>query len=178
MSANPSSLTVAAGQATTTLTFTPTGGYSGTIALSCSNLPTNASCAFAQKQVTLSGNNQSVNVGLTINATAQQAGKHAPQSPLSPTLFALVFWWPGGLTGLAVFLRRRILGENATLLAALPAARIHVRLGRRSIELRYERHCKWRAPPATTSQVTVVATGTSGTVVSTQTVTLTLNMTQ
>jgi hypothetical protein len=110
LAANPTSISVQEGQtATTTLTFTPTGGYSGTIALSCSNLTTNASCAFAQKQVTLSGNNQSVNLGLTISATTQQAGKHAPQSPLSPALFALVFWWPGGLTGLAVFLRRRTL---------------------------------------------------------------------
>ena len=106
-------------------------------------MPTNASCAFAPKQVTLSGNNQSVNVGLTINATAQQAGKHAPQSPLNPTLFALVFWWPGGLTGLAVFLRRRNLVKTRPLLAALPAARIHMRLGRWSIELRYERQCEW-----------------------------------
>jgi Bacterial Ig-like domain (group 3) len=49
------SITVQEGQtATTTLTFTPAGGYIGTIALSCSNLPTNASCAFAPNQVTLS----------------------------------------------------------------------------------------------------------------------------
>jgi predicted secreted protein len=48
LAANPTSITVQQGQtATTTLTFTPTGDYSGTIALSCSNLPTNASRAFA-----------------------------------------------------------------------------------------------------------------------------------
>jgi hypothetical protein len=130
VSANPTSLTVAAGQtATTTLTFTPTGGYSGTIALSCSNLPTNASCAFAAKQVTLTGNNQSVNLGLTINTTAQQAS-----SRLNPALFALVFWWPGGLTGLAVFLRRRIQVKTQ------PSWHLYLlRLRRWSIELRYER---------------------------------------
>ena len=177
VSANPTSLTVAAGQATTTLTFTPAGGYSGTIALSCSNLPTNVSCAFAQKQVTLSGNNQSVNVGLTINATAQQAGKHAPQSPLSPTLFALAFWWPGGLTGLAVFLRRRILGktQHSWQLCLLLVSTCALAAGLSSCGMSGTAN---GAPPATTSQVTVVATGTSGTVVSTQTVTLTLNMTQ
>ena len=177
VSANPSSLTVAAGQATTTLTFTPAGGYSGTIALSCSNLPTNVSCAFAQKQVTLSGNNQSVNVGLTINATAQQAGKHAPQSPLSPTLFALAFWWPGGLTGLAVFLRRRILGktQHSWQLCLLLVSTCALAAGLSSCGMSGTAN---GAPPATSSQVTVVATGTSGTVVSTQTVTLTLEMTQ
>jgi hypothetical protein len=178
VSANPSSLTVAAGQATTTLTFTPTGGYSGTIALSCSNLPTNASCAFAQKQVTLSGNNQSVNVGLTINTTAQQAGKPAPQGPLSPTLFALVFWWPGGLTGLAAFLRRRILvkTQHSWQLCLLLVSTCALAAGISSCGT--SGTATNAAAPATTSQVTVVANGTSGTVVSTQTVTLTLNMTQ
>ena len=177
VSANPSSLTVAAGQATTTLTFTPTGGYSGTIALSCSNLPTNVSCAFAQKQVTLSGNNQSVNVGLTINATAQQAGKHAPQSPLSPTLFALAFWWPGGLTGLAVFLRRRILvkTQHSWHLGLLLVSTCALAAGLSSCGTSGNVN---GATSTTTSQVTVVATGTSGTAVSNQTVTLTLNMTQ
>jgi hypothetical protein len=176
VSANPSLLTVAAGQATTTLTFTPTGGYSGSITLSCSNLPTNVSCAFAPKQVTLSGNNQSVNVGLTINATAQQAGKHAPQSPLSPTLFALAFWWPGGLTGLAVFLRRRILVKTqySWQLCLLLVSTCALAAGLSSCGTSGTANS---APPATSSQVTVVATGTSGTVVSTQTVTVTL-MTQ
>jgi hypothetical protein len=179
VSANPSSLTVAAGQATTTLTFTPTGGYSGTVALSCSNLPTNASCTFAQKQITLSGNNQSVNVGLTINTTTQQAGKHSPQSPLSPALFALVFWWPGGLTGLAVFIRKRILvkTQHSWQLCLLLVSTCALAAGLSSCGT--SGNTNSATPPATTtSQVTVVATGTSGTVVSTQTVTLTLNMTQ
>jgi hypothetical protein len=176
VSANPSLLTVAAGQATTTLTFTPTGGYSGSITLSCSNLPTNVSCAFAQKQVTLSGNNQTVNVGLTINATAQQAGKPAPQSPLSPTLFALVFWWPGGLTGLAIFLRRRIRKtQHCWQLCLLLVSTCALAAGLSSCGTSGSVN---GATSTTTSQVTVVATGTSGTAVSNQTVTLTLNMTQ
>jgi outer membrane protein assembly factor BamB len=178
VSANPTSLTVAAGgAATTTLTFTPTGGYSGTIALSCSNLPTNASCAFAQKQVTLSGNNQSVNLGLTINMTAQQAAKHAPQSPLDPALFALVFWWPGGLTGLAVCIRRR------TLVKTRPSWQLYLLLLSMCALAAGLSSCGTSgnvngATSTATSQVTVAATGTSGTVVSTQTVALTLNMTQ
>jgi hypothetical protein len=178
VSANPTSLSVAAGQAATaTLTFTPTGGYSGTIALSCSNLPTNASCAFAQKQVALSGNNQSVNVGLTINTTAQQADQHAPQGPLSPALFALVFWWPGGLTGLAVFLRRRNLVKTQYTwqLCLLLVSTCALAAGLSSCGTSGNVN---GAISTTTSQVTVVATGTSGTAVSTQTATLTLNVTQ
>jgi hypothetical protein len=179
VSANPTSLTVAAGQtATTTLTFTPTGGYSGTIALSCSNLPTNASCAFASKQVTLSGNNQSVNLGLTINTAAQQTSRQAPQSRLNPTLFALVFWWPGGLTGLAVFLRRRTLVKTQTSrhLYLLLASTCALAVGLSSCGTSGNLNGSGSSPTA--SQVTVVATGTSGTVVLTQTVALTLSMTQ
>jgi outer membrane protein assembly factor BamB len=178
VSANPTSLTVGAGQAaTTTLTFTPTGGYSGTIALSCSNLPTNASCAFAQKQVTLSGNNQAVSVALNIT-TAQQAEKHAPQSALNPTWFALVFWWPGGLTGLAVVLRKR------TLVKTRPSLQFYLLLVSTCALAAGLSSCgtsgnaNGNVSGTTTSQVTVMATGTSGAVVSTQTVALTLNMAQ
>ena len=187
LAANPTSLTVQVGQtATTTLTVTPAGGYSGTIAWSCSNLPANVSCAFAQNQVTLSGNDQVVTVALKI-ATTQQAENRAPQSPLNPTLFALAFWWPGGLTGLAIFMRKRILHQK-----------------RSSWQLCLFLVCVWAfaaglsgcgsssgmsgsggtsTPPSTptpptTAQITVTATGTAGTAVSTQTVSLTLTMTQ
>jgi hypothetical protein len=178
VAANPSTLTISAGGAgKTTLTFTPSGGYSGAVSLSCLNLPANASCAFATTQVTLSGNDQSVNTGLTINTT-MQASKNvppdAPQSPFSPALFALVFWCPGGLTGLAVLARRRklvktqhlwhlcLLLAGAWALAGLSGCGMHGFVA--------------NVTPGT-SQVTVVATGTSGSVVTTQTVTLTINMT-
>ena len=96
----------------------PTDGYSGTVSLSCPNLPANATCAFANNQLTLSGKNQSVSTGLTINTT-MQTGKYVPsqvpQSPFSPAVFALVFWCPGGLTGLAVLARRRKLVKTKRL---------------------------------------------------------------
>ena len=189
VAANPTSITVQEGQtATTTLTFTPAGGYSGTIALSCSNLPTNARCAFAPNQVKLSGNDQSVSVALTITAT-QLAEKHAPQSPLNPTLFALAFWWPGALTGLAIFTRKRILQKRQSswqlclllvcvwaFAAGLSGCGSSGGMGGSSGTTTSP---STPAPPAPTiSQITVVTTGTSGTAVSTQTVSLTLTMTQ
>ncbi len=107
-------------------------------------MPANVSCAFAQNQVTLSGNDQVVTVALKI-ATTQQAENRAPQSPLNPTLFALAFWWPGGLTGLAIFMRKRILHKKQKLLAALPIPGLRVGLRRRSIGLRFEqRHGRQR----------------------------------
>ena len=180
LAASPTSLTIAAGASgKTTLTFTPSGGYSGTISLSCSNLPANASCAFAQSQVTLAGDNQTVNTGLTINTTMQAAGNHipshAPQSPFSPALFALVFWCPGGLTGLVVLARRRKLLKTRRLwhLCLLLAGAWALAAGLSG--------CGMSGYVANvtpgTSQVTVVATGTSGSLVTTQTAILTVNMT-
>jgi Bacterial Ig-like domain (group 3)/MBG domain (YGX type) len=180
LAANPTTLTIAPGATgKTTLIFTPTNGYSGTVALSCSNLPANVSCAFDQNQVTLSGNNQNASTGLTINTTTQQAGKNVPsqtpQSPFSPALFALVFWCPGGLTGLAVLARRRklvgtqhlwhlclLLAGAWALAAGLSGCGVSGYVG--------------NGTPSTV-QVTVVGTGTSGSVVTTQKVTLTVNMT-
>jgi hypothetical protein len=178
LAANPTTLTIPAeGTGSTTLTFTPTGGYSGTITLSCSNLPANASCAFAQNQVTLSGKN--VNTGLTISTTLQQAGNHvpsqAPQSPFNPAVFALVFWCPGGLTGLAIVAGRRKLVKTQRLwhLCLLLAGAWALAAGLSG--------CGMSGYVANvtpnTAKVTVVATGTSGTVVTTQTVILTVNMT-
>jgi hypothetical protein len=188
MSASPTSLTVAAGQAATaSLTITPTGGYSGTIALSCSSLPTNATCAFAQNLVKLSGDDQSVNLALTINTTAQQAGNHALQSQLDPALFALAFWWPGGLTGLAVFLRKRKPAQTPRpwqlcllilCTCALAAGLSSCGTSGSTSGTGGTGSTGATGSTTTTSQVTVVATGTSGTAVSSQTVTLTLSLTQ
>jgi len=183
LAANPTSLTIKMGTtANTTLTFTPTGGYSGTIALSCTNLPSNASCAFAQNSVTLSGNNQSVNMGLTIQTTAQAAGKRAPSgtphSPLNPALLALAFWWPGGLSGLALFARKRKLlkSDRPALLCLLILCTLGVAAGLTGCGMSgYVANAKPAA--SSISQVSVVATGTSGTAVTSQTVTLTLNLT-
>ncbi len=173
VSANPVSLTVQVGKAANTmLTFTPSGGYSGTIALSCTGLPANASCAFAQSSVTLTGNNQSATVGLIINTTVQSSAKRTPQSLGSPALLALAFWWPGGLTGLAVFVRKRrsnmprwaqlclLLLCTCAFAAGLSGCGMNGFVGSQ-----------------TTSQVSVVATGTASSGVSTQNVMLSLTVT-
>jgi hypothetical protein len=180
LAANPTTLTIAPGATgKTTLIFTPTNGYSGTIALSCSNLPANVNCAFDQDQVTLSGNNQNSSTGLTINTTTQQAGKHVPsqtpQSPFNPALFALVFWCPGGLTGLAVMVRRGKLAGTQRLwhLCLLLAGAWALAAGLSGCGM----SGYVVSPTPSTVQVTVVGTGTAGSVVTTQKVILTVNMT-
>jgi hypothetical protein len=115
--ANPNSLTIAQGQTgETTLTFTPSGGYTGTLALSCSGLPANSMCLFTQNggsinSLTLSGNNQAESVVLTFetDVNSQQAGIKAASSPLPPAaiLPAFAIWFSSGLLGLAPFRRKR-----------------------------------------------------------------------
>ena len=181
ISASPTTLTVKQGAAaTTTLTFTPAGGYKDTVSLSCSNLPANVSCAFAKNQISLAGNNQSVNVGLTLQTTAQSAAKQPPPVAALPTaLLALAFWWPGSVTGIAVFLRRRKLVRKRVswqtcllMLCTLAfAAGLSACGGGGSSSA---------SQPASSSpvnaQVTVVATGT--TTATPQTLVVTLTITQ
>lgn len=71
--ANPNSLTIARGSSgTTTLTFTPVNGYTGTIQMSCGNtLPPYVSCTFSPSSVTFSASAQNpANVTLTIDTQA------------------------------------------------------------------------------------------------------------
>jgi Bacterial Ig-like domain (group 3)/FG-GAP-like repeat len=70
ISASPSSATIAAGQsATTTLTVTPIGGYSGTLHFSCGTLPTGVACTFTPASLT-PANGAAATVGLTVSTTA------------------------------------------------------------------------------------------------------------
>lgn len=117
IAANPSSLTIIQGQTgKTTLTFTPSGDYTGTLALGCSGLSANMLCVFTQNgasvsSVTLTGNNQSVDVVLTFetDVNAQQARRESgPTTPRADAILsAVAFWWPGSVLGLIALRRRR-----------------------------------------------------------------------
>jgi hypothetical protein len=177
ISASPTSLTVKQGAAAnTTLTFTPTVGYKDTVSLSYSNLPANVSCAFAQNQVIFTGNNQSANVVMTMQTGTQSSNKQTPGDPLPTALLALAFWWPGTLTGIAVFARKRKPAKMGLswqicllLLCTLACAVGLSGCGGGSYQAQ-------AASPASV-QVTVVATGSSATAVP-QTLVVTLNITQ
>ena len=71
LTVNPSSVTVVAGQAATTIfTFTPVGGFVGTVSFACSGLPVGATCTFAPPSVTANGSNTVQTSILTITTTA------------------------------------------------------------------------------------------------------------
>jgi hypothetical protein len=126
LAASPTSLTIAQGKSgTTTLTITPTGGYTGTLMLSCGNLPSYVTCTFSQggatnNTVTMGSNGQPVAVTLTIQTNVATARLHAmpafrpasPQGAPGPLLPAMVFGWPGSLAGVVAAFRRRRKGAK------------------------------------------------------------------
>jgi hypothetical protein len=70
ITASPTSATITDGQsATTTITITPTGGYSGTVNFSCGVLPSKASCTFSSASVVISGGKMGT-TKLTVSTTA------------------------------------------------------------------------------------------------------------
>ena len=116
ISASPNTLTIAQGKSgQITITFTPVGGYSGTVTLSCSGLPANTLCVFtlngaAIKSYTFPGNNQPVSVVLTIetdvSVLAQTEPAPAPRRP-GAIMTAIAFWCPGSLLGVIALRRKR-----------------------------------------------------------------------
>lgn len=94
----------AGGSVETTITFTPSSGFQGDISLSCSGLPTAATCSFNPGSVTVGAG--PVNTTLTIATTARSAALRrvpggTPWDPLAPGGVMLA----GGLA--LILIRRR-----------------------------------------------------------------------
>jgi len=118
ITASPGALTIVQGQSgETTLTFTPTGGYVGPVTLSCSGLPANTSCSFAQLPsgtpitAPLGFNGQQVMVQLTIwtdGVSTQHLAQSSPAPPRPGAIStAIAFWSPFSLLGLIALRRKR-----------------------------------------------------------------------
>ncbi len=185
MAANPNAVSVKAGQTgTAMLTLTPTGGYTGSVALSCANLPANAACAFSQSgggngTVMLSGNNQPVQVTLTIQTNvSQMAAMREQRSPLNPILPALAFWWPGSLVGLGAFRRRKKTGRQQRVLQILLLVLVTGAMAGLMSGCGSSSHSSTTTTPAGTSTVTVTSTAPAGSTGLSQSATFTLTVTQ
>jgi hypothetical protein len=80
---SPASLTLQAGQSgTATTTVAALGGFSATVSLSCSGLPSGASCSFAPANVTPSG--AAASTTLTVTTTTASAALRQRGRPLLP----------------------------------------------------------------------------------------------
>jgi hypothetical protein len=100
---NPTSGTIAPGQsAMTTVTLTPSNGFNQTVALSCSGLPTGATCSFSSAAVMVNGNAATPTLTIATTAATAMNSTSKPFDPLASGGLLLA-----GLFGLPIVLRRR-----------------------------------------------------------------------
>lgn len=111
---SPAGLAIARGSTgSTTITFSPTGGYSGTFTLACGTLPANATCTFAPTTITVAGT--AVTDALTIGTgTVTYSALSIPEQPggHNGASSRMAFLLPGALIALLGCSRRRKLFAN------------------------------------------------------------------
>lgn len=157
LTANPSVLTIKAGETGNAIfTFTPVGGFTGTVNFACSGLPAGVTCSFAPATLTADGSNKVQTSQLTV--TTQR-------------LISANFFLPGALLGGLLFWQRRRfnLRKAHVLMLILGAAVIGGVVG-----------CGSSGPQtnATAASVTVTAQATGGSGgTKSHTATFTLNVT-
>jgi hypothetical protein len=98
--ANPSSLTIKSGSsASTVITLTPTGGFTGTVNFTCGTLPSDVTCTFMPTSLTVSSSTAlttTLTIGTTGTATAALIKQ--PAGTVLPTLLAALILLPLGFT--------------------------------------------------------------------------------
>ncbi len=122
LTVNPSSVTVVAGQtAITTFTFSPYGGYTGTVSFACAGLPLGATCTFSPSSLTANGSNTVQTSMLSITTTANGIATIARNEVSSSPTLASILVLPGLLLGGLLGWRRRSLkrGLKGMLLITL-----------------------------------------------------------
>jgi beta-lactam-binding protein with PASTA domain len=98
--ANPSSLTIKSGSsASTVITLTPTGGFTGTVNFTCGTLPADVTCTFMPTSLTVTSSTAlttTLTIGTTGTATAALIKQ--PAGTVLPTLLAALILLPLGFT--------------------------------------------------------------------------------
>jgi hypothetical protein len=119
--ANPASLTLKAGQTgKVSLTFTPVGGFTGAVGLSCTGLPAGASCSFAPSSFTADGSIKQQVAQLTITTLGSSQGTVSMNRSSSGPLRASMFMLPGILFGgFLMWQRKKLRVRNHQLLLLL-----------------------------------------------------------
>jgi sugar lactone lactonase YvrE len=114
LSLSPTSLSLQPGQAgATTVTITPTAGYTGTVALSCSSLPADVLCTFNANTLAVNGGPATVQLTISTNNFPEIGSVRRGSSG---TLLAMMF----GLPMVLLFRkRRRLLGALLAVLVVV-----------------------------------------------------------
>ena len=96
--ANPSSLTILSGSsASTVITLTPTGGFTGTVNFTCGTLPSDVTCTFLPTSLTVTSSTP-LTTKLTIGTTGTAMASFGtrPAGTVLPTLLAAMILLPLG----------------------------------------------------------------------------------
>jgi len=164
--ANPTNLTISAGNTgSTNLTLTPVGGYHDTVKMSCTTALTGVTCSFNPATYTADGSNTVLSGSVTVSAPSSVSliplGMRRNSNSL---LFASGIFLPFGgalFAGMAALRARRMGGNRAfmLLLALLASALCITACGGGS-----NSSGSGHTSPPVTGVITVVATGSTGTV--------------
>jgi arabinogalactan endo-1,4-beta-galactosidase len=180
-SAGQSSVTLATSANTSvSLTVTPSGGYQGTVALSCSSTIAGVTCTFSPTGLTLNGSNTAVTDSVTITAPSTIAALHAqPGLRNRGSAYAVLCWLPAAILFLLTgatrkkFLRCARLQRSFILLGLLAVAAGFNACGGGSGA---GGGGGGTGPPQSeTGTLTITATGSSGNVSQTAAITVTVN---
>jgi hypothetical protein len=119
------SLTVApAGSVMDTLNVSPIPGYTGTVQLSCSNLPPSATCSFQPSSLAFTGTNSSASASVTIQTGVSTQAAAPPlllpgRNEARTALLAAMVWMPGLLVTFAGRRKTRARIDRLLLLTLL-----------------------------------------------------------
>jgi hypothetical protein len=111
VAANPTTLTIKRGNTgTPVLTVTPSGGFTGQVAFTCTGLPQYASCTFTPATVTLPGDDAAHTVQFSLRTVPTASAASFP---------TLAFWSPFGKLALVSLGRRGKLAAQLLRMRAL-----------------------------------------------------------
>ncbi len=176
-SASQSSVTLATGANTSvSLTATPSGGYQGTVSLSCSSTLAGVTCSFSPASLTLDGSNTAATGSVTITAPSSIAAlRPLPSRRNRGSAYAVLCWPPAGillmLTGASRgrLLRRARLQQFFILLVLLAVTAGFIACGGGGSG-------GGPTPPQTeTGTLTITAAGSTGNISQTAQISVTVN---
>jgi Bacterial Ig-like domain (group 3)/FG-GAP-like repeat len=128
VSANPTALTIVAGQSgTVALTVTPQNGSTQTVTFSCSGLPSASACAFLPTSITLDGTHAAM-TQVTISTTARNAAARPAGAMQPPTLDRLLGIMFAGFAGIFCLSTVRTRSRSWRMILALLVLAIPVGL--------------------------------------------------
>jgi len=111
------SLTVGqTGSTTDSLSVAPVAGYSGTLQLSCKNLPQASTCSFQPSTLSFSGTNASASVILTVQTGVTATARFAPSNWVMQTIYAATTLSIPGWFVATILRKRRNLSDLLRLL--------------------------------------------------------------